>query len=194
MKGTAAVIEDNQECQYLAKYLLEQAGYVVYCAGSGAEGIELAKRVQPGVVLLDIELPDMDGCAVVRLLRQTAGFEKTPVIALTAHAMVGDRERFLAAGCTGYIEKPIDPGSFVSSVEKHFGPERSAGPNVRPKRVLVVDDKQEGRYQLQVFLGSKGFEVLEAENGAEALQKAREQKPDLIVSDILRPVMDGFSL
>lgn len=111
------LIEDNEQNRYLATFLLERGGYVVHTASDGPEGIDLAKELVPVVILLDIQLPGMDGYAVARALRANDHLASTPIIAVTSYAMVGDRERCLAAGCTGYIEKPIDPRTFVDEIE-----------------------------------------------------------------------------
>ncbi|RYZ57623.1 MAG: response regulator [Proteobacteria bacterium] len=117
MKPIVLLIEDNEQNRYLVTFLLERSGYEVRTASSGARGIELAQRNVPGVILLDIQLPQMDGYAVARALRGIPSLREVPIIAVTSYAMPGDREKSLAAGCTGYIEKPIDPHTFVSQME-----------------------------------------------------------------------------
>lgn len=119
MTRTVLLIEDNEQNRYLTTFLLEHHGYAVVAAIDGPSGIALARTLVPDVVLLDIQLPTMDGYAVARELRAIAGLGSTPIIAVTSYAMVGDREKSLAAGCTGYIEKPIDPDTFVDEVERH---------------------------------------------------------------------------
>jgi len=121
MNHTVLLIEDNEQNRYLAKFLLEQHGYQVVCASHGLNGIELAQSLLPDIVLLDIQLPGMDGYAVARALRALESLRAVPIIAVTSYAMVGDREKALAAGCNGYIEKPIDPISFVDQI-RQFGP------------------------------------------------------------------------
>lgn len=111
------VIEDNEQNRYLATFLLERRGFVVHTAPDGPSGVELAETLEPAVILLDIQLPGMDGYAVARALRARPGLATLPIIAVTSYAMVGDREKCLAAGCTGYIEKPIDPETFVDQIE-----------------------------------------------------------------------------
>lgn len=120
MKSTLLVIEDNEQNLYLAAFLLEQNGFTVIPARSGPEGIELAKRVHPALIILDIQLPGMDGYAVAQALRQNPALQNVPIVAVTSYAMVGDRERALAAGCNGYIEKPINPDTFRSEIEKYL--------------------------------------------------------------------------
>ena len=117
MAGTILLIEDNEQNRYLATFLLERHGYDVVSASEGPAGIALAETLRPQCVLLDIQLPGMDGYAVARALRSVAVLQKTPVIAVTSYAMVGDREKALAAGCDGYIEKPIHPETFVADIE-----------------------------------------------------------------------------
>jgi CheY-like chemotaxis protein len=118
MKGRILLIEDNEQNLYLVTFLLEQSGYEIVQARSGPEGIALAARVQPDLILLDIQLPQMDGYAVARALRQNQALKDVPIVAVTSYAMVGDRERILEAGCNAYIEKPINPDTFRSEIEQ----------------------------------------------------------------------------
>jgi two-component system, cell cycle response regulator DivK len=120
MKKKILIIEDNEQNRYLATFLLEKAGYAVIPASDGKLGIELAGQVQPRAILLDIQLPTMDGYAVARELRNNPALKKTPIVAVTSYAMPGDREKALAAGCTGYLEKPINPETFVAEIERHL--------------------------------------------------------------------------
>lgn len=112
------LIEDNEQNRYLLTFLLERSGHRVGAANDGLAGIKLAQQANPDVVLLDIQLPTMHGYDVARGLRQIPALAKTPIIAVTSYAMPGDREKALAAGCDNYIEKPIDPETFVSEVER----------------------------------------------------------------------------
>lgn len=116
MKRTVLLIEDNEQNRYLANFLLTGRGFRVETANDGLEGIERAKEIVPDLILLDIQLPHMDGYEVARKLRLADGLGKTPIIAVTSYAMAGDREKALDAGCDGYIEKPIDPATFVDEV------------------------------------------------------------------------------
>jgi two-component system cell cycle response regulator DivK len=131
MNPTILLVEDNEQNRYLVTFLLEQHGYHVVPAGSGVEGIELAGRVQPNLIILDIQLPQMDGYAVARELRQNPALKEVPIVAVTSYAMAGDRERVLAAGCTGYIEKPIDPDTFKQEIEEYLNA-RPSGGGARP--------------------------------------------------------------
>jgi len=122
MKPRILLIEDNDQNRYLATFLLEIHGYEVVPAPDGPTGIELAAQVQPCLILLDIQLPQMDGYAVTRELRRNPALSGIPIVAVTSYAMLGDREKALAAGCDGYLEKPIDPDTFVADIERHLRP------------------------------------------------------------------------
>jgi two-component system, cell cycle response regulator DivK len=120
MKSKILVIEDNEQNLYLTTFMLEGRGYEVIQAREGREGTRLAGQIKPDLILLDIQLPEMDGYAVAQALRSNPALEGVPIVAVTSYAMFGDRERILAAGCSGYIEKPINPETFVSQVAMHL--------------------------------------------------------------------------
>jgi two-component system cell cycle response regulator DivK len=113
----ALVIEDNEQNLYLARYLLESRGHGVAVARDGPAGIAAAQAAVPDVILLDIQLPKMDGYAVARALRAIRSLDAVPIVAVTSYAMNGDRVRALEAGFDAYIEKPIDPDGFIAQVE-----------------------------------------------------------------------------
>ena len=120
MKKKLLYIEDNEQNLYLVSFILEKHGYEVHAARDGMEGIETAARILPDLILLDIQLPQMDGYAVAHQLRSNPDLAGVPIVAVTSYAMAGDREKALAAGCNGYIEKPIDPDKFMGQVEMHL--------------------------------------------------------------------------
>ncbi|HNZ07786.1 MAG TPA: response regulator [Candidatus Cloacimonadota bacterium] len=120
MPNTILIIEDNPENFYLMKYLLENRGYRIFGAEAGKEGLKMAAELRPDCILLDIQLPGMDGYQVAVALRQQSCLDQVPVIAVTSYAMPGDREKAMASGASAYIEKPIDPDSFVEEVECHI--------------------------------------------------------------------------
>lgn len=128
MKPSILLIEDNEQNRYLLTFLLEGRGYSVVSAADGVQGLTLARTLVPVAILLDIQLPRMDGYAVARALRGNLSLREVPIIAVTSYAMPGDREKALEAGCSGYIEKPIDPETFVSEVERHLRPAPGATP------------------------------------------------------------------
>ena len=121
MSPPILLIEDNEQNRYLLTFLLEKSGYRVVSAADGMQGLELARTLVPAAVLLDIQLPKMDGYAVARALRDNAALSEVPIIAVTSYAMPGDREKAIEAGCSGYIEKPIDPEAFVVEMKRHLG-------------------------------------------------------------------------
>lgn len=112
------LIEDNDQNRYLATFLLERHGYSVTHAPDGPSGLDLATRERFDLILLDIQLPGMDGHAVARALTGNPAAANIPIIAVTSYAMAGDREKALAAGCTGYLEKPINPETFVADIAR----------------------------------------------------------------------------
>lgn len=101
-------IEDNFENRILVKRVLEVEGYVVLEAGDGPTGMRMAEQEAPDLILMDINLPEIDGYEVTAKLRQSPSLAHVPIVALTANVLRGDRERSLEAGCNGYIQKPID--------------------------------------------------------------------------------------
>jgi len=120
MNPMILVIEDNEQNLYLMRFLLEKNGFIVVEATDGEKGVEMAKETKPNLILLDIQLPRMDGYAVAHELRKNNELAGTPIVAVTSYAMVGDRERILAAGADGYIEKPIDPEKFIEQIKEHI--------------------------------------------------------------------------
>lgn len=122
MAARILLIEDNDQNRYLVTFLLERQGYDLVSARDGLHGIELARERTPDLILLDIQLPTMHGYDVARALRRIPALADIPIVAVTSYAMVGDRERALAAGCTAYIEKPINPESFVAEVGSFLSP------------------------------------------------------------------------
>jgi two-component system cell cycle response regulator DivK len=113
------VVEDNEKNMKLFRDVLEAKGYRVLEARTGAEAVELAAQHGPDLVLMDIQLPDIGGVEALDRLRADEHTEALPVVALTAQAMDGDRERFLAAGFDGYMSKPVDIAAFVAMVQQH---------------------------------------------------------------------------
>lgn len=115
---TVLVIEDNKDNLKIVTYSLKRAGYSVIAAESGEEGFELALKEKPFFILMDINLPGMDGLETTKRIRASKLDGTIPIIAITSYAMSGDRERILAAGCNGYFEKPIDPITIVAQIHR----------------------------------------------------------------------------
>lgn len=114
------VIEDNEQNLYLITFLLENNGCEVIAATNGIDGIALAKVEAPTLILLDIQLPGMNGYDVAKALRKIENLKNVPIVAVTSHAMKGDKENCLKAGCDGYIEKPISPELFMNQLSEYY--------------------------------------------------------------------------
>src|SRR5581483_1368805 len=128
-------VEDNRENRMLVRAVLEAEGYTVIDAEDGLSGIEAAVREEPALILLDVNLPAVDGYEVVAIIKSFPAFATTPVIAVTAYAMEGDRQRTLVAGCDGYIQKPIDVDAFPRQVAEFLEGRRER-----------VEEREEGIY------------------------------------------------
>lgn len=113
------IIEDNEDNIFLFRTLLSLRNYVLYEAKTGLEGFDLAKKELPDLILMDIQLPDINGLDVTRKIRESLGTE-IKIIAVTSYAMTGDREKCLDAGCNGYIEKPINPNTFLQQLDMYL--------------------------------------------------------------------------
>jgi len=120
--GKILVVEDNPLNRQLMLVILEKSGHAVLMAEDAQQGLKLARREQPGLIFMDIQLPGMDGLEATRLLKQDAATRAIPVVAVTSYAMKGDRERILAAGCDGYMAKPIDYKEVLDKVAAVLGP------------------------------------------------------------------------
>ncbi len=129
MKTKILYIEDNDQNFYLVNFILNAQGYEVIRAHDGQEGIDLAGQIQSDLILLDIQLPQMDGYTVARALRSNPELSVIPIVAVTSYAMTGDREKAFESGCTGYIEKPINPLSFAQQIENYL-----------PKKINEVEE------------------------------------------------------
>jgi CheY-like chemotaxis protein len=111
------VIEDNENNMELITFILEANNYETIRAETGQQGIDMAINDRPAFILLDIQLPDLMGTDVLKIIRKNNACDKIPIIAITSYAMAGDREKLLNAGCDGYIEKPIDPMIVMDQIE-----------------------------------------------------------------------------
>jgi two-component system cell cycle response regulator DivK len=116
MVDTILLVEDNATNQYLATFILEQAGYRVVAARNGRAALEIARNAPPTVVVMDIQMPEMDGYETAAAMRLDPALAHIPLLAMTSFAMSGDRERARTAGFTAYLEKPIDPDGFLLQV------------------------------------------------------------------------------
>jgi two-component system cell cycle response regulator DivK len=125
MERKALLVEDNENNRYLLTLLLKHAGLAVVIAENGESALEIARREQPDVILLDIQMPEMDGYEVAAHLKRDAELARIPIIGVSSFAMPGDREKAIQMGFAGYIEKPVDPEHFAETVMSILG--RAAG-------------------------------------------------------------------
>jgi len=114
------VVEDNAINLYLVRFILESNGYSVLDAGDGESAISMAVAERPDLIIMDIQLPDINGLETTKRIRASAADGTIPIIALTSYAMPGDREQALEAGCTGYMEKPINPDTFIDEIAHYL--------------------------------------------------------------------------
>ena len=117
---TILYIEDNIDNRTLIRRILTAEGYQLVEAGNATEALEILNSLKPGLILMDINMPDIDGYTLTAKIRSMAGFESIPIVALTANVMRGDRERSLEAGCDGYIQKPIDIDLLPQQIERYL--------------------------------------------------------------------------
>jgi two-component system cell cycle response regulator len=202
------VIEDNAVNLELMRYLLRAFGHTVLEATDGQKGFDALRRELPDLVVCDIQLPGIDGYEVARRAKSDRALKRIPLIAVTALAMVGDREKILAAGFDGYISKPIAPETFANEIGAVLGLQPGT-PTARPDSlsrpgasghagpslgtIVVVDDSPINRDLIRNTLEPSGYQVRLAESVAEARELLRkEAPPDLILSDLHMPDHDGF--
>ena len=124
MSATILLVEDNEQNRYLATFLLQKGGYTVIDAANGEAALVRVAQGVPDLILMDIQMPQMDGYEAAARIRQLPGLESIPIIAVTSFAMLGDREKALRMGFAGYIEKPISPATFATEVGRYL-PEKA---------------------------------------------------------------------
>jgi two-component system, cell cycle response regulator DivK len=118
---TVLLVEDNEDNRIIYATALRYAGYSVIEAVTGTEGVRLARDEKPDMILMDISIPELDGWEASTILKADPDTRHIPIIAVTAHALPGDEERSLAAGCDGYLAKPIPPAALIAEVDRRFG-------------------------------------------------------------------------
>ena len=118
---TVLLVEDNEDNRIVYSTILRYYGYRVLEAHNGVEGVSLAREAHPDLILMDIGLPELDGWEATRRIKADAATRKIPVVALTAHALAEHRQQAIAAGCDGYLAKPVEPREVVAEVRRHIG-------------------------------------------------------------------------
>lgn len=207
------VIEDNPINLELITYLLRAWGHEPVTATDGESGIALARDLQPALVVCDIQMPGLDGYAVARRIKADHGLRDVPLVALTAYAMVGDKDKALAAGFDIHVAKPVDPQRFMAAIEPLL-----STPGISPRadtglstglaapmpaelrapreglKLLLVDDQPANLDYKLGLLEPAGYAVKIAAGGDEALQILRRGGIDLVVSDVVMAQGGGYDL
>lgn len=196
---TVLVIEDNQLNLKLVKGLLTIGKFNTLTAHDAETGIELARKHKPDLILMDIQLPGLDGLSATRMIKSDKNLKHIPVIALTSYAMQGDDQKAKAAGCNGYVTKPIDTRNFIDILKSYLKNNSSQRPaandSTRPKpTILIVDDEPKNVKLLAARLSRSPFRLEKAYSGREAIKKVQTILPDLILLDVMMPQMDGYEV
>lgn len=206
MGARILIIEDNPANLELMSYLLNAFGHHALTAPDGKRGLEAAETESPELIICDVEIPEINGLEVARRLKAHPTLSAIPLIAVTAFAMVGDRDRVMAAGFDGYIPKPITPEKFVKQVETYLPGGGTARLTVETHGItsgvrktsetratlLVVDNLAVNIELLCSILEPSGYRVFTARNVDEGLRLARQRRMDLIISDVHMPGKDGY--
>ena len=197
---TVLIIEDNELNMKLVTTLLKMGRHNYLEANDSKTGIQMAREHLPDLILMDIQLPDMDGLSATQVLKKDPRTQHIPIIALTGYAMPEDETKAYDAGCDGYMSKPIEPKLFQSTIAqllagKETGketPEKQVKDDLKPS-ILIVDDDPMNVKLLKTLL-SPEYNTVIAGNGIIALDRVEEKLPDLILLDIMMPEMDGFTV
>ncbi|MCB0322192.1 MAG: response regulator [Bdellovibrionales bacterium] len=207
MSGRILIIEDNADNLDLMGYLLAAFGHTPISVTSGEDALPTCRSALPDLVVCDIHLPGKDGYQIARELKADPLCRSIPLVAVTALAMVGDREKVLAAGFDGYLSKPIDPQKFVAQLEEFLplsarsrkppSPGRAVQEQNRqqlphPHSILVVDNLPVQLEFARSLLEPFGFTVYTAEGPISGLELAKAVVPDLILSDINMSEGSGY--
>jgi CheY-like chemotaxis protein len=181
--GTVLVIDDSATARDALQEILTHKGFHVRTAGTGEEGLRLAREFHPVVIMLDAIMPGMDGRAVLAALKAEPELADIPVVLFTG--MADDRREALRLGASDYVMKPVDPGRLTAILRRYCG-------SADRRRALVVDDDSDLRQRLRRLLEKEGWEVDEAADGQEGQASLETQYPGVILLDLVMPGMDGF--
>lgn len=181
------VIEDDLRAAELIRAHLTEGGYRVVLVATGHAGLGAARRLQPHAITLDLGLPDMDGWEVIYRLKREPGTQGIPVLVVSAKER---GELGLSLGAVDWLMKPVDPQRLLAALRRC----RAVGASPRPPRILVVDDEPTVLEGLEALLTREGHQVLRAQNGEEALQRATQERPDIILLDLHLPGLSGFEV
>jgi DNA-binding response OmpR family regulator/two-component sensor histidine kinase len=184
-------IEDQEDNRRIIHDLLTSAGFEVIEAATGEEGVALAKSYRPDLILMDIQLPDLNGYEATRRIKAVPGLKGIPIIVVTSYALGGDEEKARAAGCDAYITKPYHPLQLLQMVRQHLPGGHVMG---TPPRILIADDDPMSLDIFATRLKANGYEVLTAEDGGAAWELVKTHQPDLVLLDVMMPKKDGIQV
>jgi two-component system, cell cycle response regulator len=202
------IIEDNPTNMELMVYLLKAFGHAPLSATNGEAGLSVVQHESPDLIICDVHLPLLDGYEIAQRLKNNPALRQIPLVAVTALAMMGDRDKVLQAGFDGYLSKPIAPETFIAQVEAFLPLDQRTGVQQTAEKsndktgaassqhatILVVDNRYENIEELRPMLEQSDYEVLTATSVNKALATARKSRPDLILSDVSLGVESGYSL
>jgi two-component system cell cycle response regulator len=215
------IIEDNKLNLKLIRTILLISNFKVYEAENAEVGFQMIEEHRPDIILMDIQLPGMDGLTATRRIKSSKIYKDIPIIALTAKAMDGDEQKALAAGCDGYIVKPINTQGFISTLNNCIKISNKSKPNqttkTQPKesqqvekldhrikniesafsqrrKILIVDDERLNVQLMEEQLAKYSYDTIAAYCGEDALLIVEKELPDLIILDIVMPGIDGFEV
>ena len=195
---TILVIEDDELNKKLLRGLLSLGKYRVLEAVNAEIAIDLLREQKPDLILMDIQLPGMDGLSATRIIKGNPDLKDIDIVALTSFAMEGDEQKAIDAGCNGYITKPIETRSFLERISRFLTndeiEEQSQNKTGSRPRILIVDDQPVNIKLLAAQIPADKYEIIKARNGIEALEKTEKALPDLILLDILMQEMNGYEV
>ncbi|MDP1822220.1 MAG: response regulator [Archangium sp.] len=191
---TILVVDDNAATRKLVRFAFERLDFRVLEADAGAAALTRFGSEPVALVLQDLCLPDLDGFDLVRLLRALPGGAEVPILAFSGMLTAHDEARVSAAGFDDLISKPVEPSRLVQIVRGHLPDGRPTTPFGAGRRLILADDDAVQRRLAAFLLEAAGFDVIVARDGEEALAQARRNPPAVVVSDVLMPRLDGFSL
>jgi len=186
--GVVLVIDDDSNVRELITRTLQRDGFTVETAENGQRGIELARRILPDIITLDVMMEGMDGWQVLSELKSVPDLVDIPVVMLT---MVDDKNRGFALGASDYLTKPVDRSKLAALVQKYRANKGKTG-KLPPGEVLIIEDDEAIREMLERTLSRLGWGIRTAENGRVGIDRIAEAVPDLVLLDLMMPEMDGF--
>lgn len=199
-------VDDDQQLHTLFRAMFNMTEYQLFIAGDGETGLEIAAAEKPDIILMDINMPEMNGVEVVRQLKGTPDLADIPVIAITADDSRENRERCYAAGVANMVFKPVSRFTLLDTVRKYIDARKGAAPgsptstlpsqptNDGRKKVLVVDDNEDLRTIFGRVFDKHHFDVYAAADGYIAIDYMKETHPDVVILDINMPGISGFDV